>query len=144
MSAVVTIPPVKRGDNPAPSASPAAPAAVEFRYTQTDGFPALLQQLGASLLITTYQANKLLVARAAGSGLSMLVRTFDRPMGVAADGRRMALGTRAGVWLLRNARDGAPRVEPAGQHDACSLPRSCHMTGDIGVHELAWAGATSC
>src|SRR3954452_6008287 len=94
MSAVVTIPPVKRGDNPAPSASPAAPAAVEFRYTQTDGFPALLQQLGASLLITTYQANKLLVARAAGAGLSMLVRTFDRPMGLAADGGRLAIRRR--------------------------------------------------
>ena len=123
-----------------PSASPAAPAAVEFRYTQTDSFVALLQQLGASLLVSTYQANKLLVARAAGGGLSMLVRTFDRPMGLAVDGRRLALGTRNQVWFLRNAPDIAPRVEPAGQHDACFLPRSCHVTGDIGVHELAWAG----
>jgi uncharacterized protein (TIGR03032 family) len=32
------------------------------------------------------------------------------------------------------------RVEPAGRHDACYLPRSCHVTGDIGVHEMAWAG----
>src|SRR3954453_512354 len=139
MSAVVTIPPAKRGDNPAPSASPAAPAAVEFRYTQTDGFPALLQQLGASLLITTYQANKLLVARAAGAGLSMLVRTFDRPMGLAADGGRLAGGTRKEGWSLRNAPDIARQVEPAGQHDACYVPRSCHVTGDIGVHEVAWA-----
>ena len=90
--------------------------------------------------MSTYQANKLLVARAAGGGLSTLVRTFDRPMGLAADGRRLALGTRDQVWFLRNAPDIAPRVEPAGQHDACFLPRSCHVTGDIGVHELAWAG----
>jgi uncharacterized protein (TIGR03032 family) len=115
-------------------------AAVPFHYTQTEGFVALLRELGASLLVSTYQANKLLVARAAGNGLSMLVRTFDRPMGVAADERRLALGTRAEVWLLRNAPDVAPRVEPAGHHDACYLPRSCHVTGDIGVHELAWAG----
>jgi uncharacterized protein (TIGR03032 family) len=39
---------------------------------------------------------------------------------------------------LRNAGDIAPRVEPAGRHDACFVPRSCHVTGDIGVHELAW------
>ena len=51
----------------------------------------------------------------------------------------MALGTRDGVWFLRNAPDIAPRVEPAGLHDACYLPRSCHVTGDIRVHELAWA-----
>jgi uncharacterized protein (TIGR03032 family) len=117
-----------------------AAAAVEFRYTQTDSFPALLKQLAASLLVTTYQANKMLVARASGSGLSLLVRTFERPMGLAIDGRRLALGTRNQVWILRNAPDIAPRIEPAGHHDACFLPRSSHVTGDIGVHELAWVG----
>jgi uncharacterized protein (TIGR03032 family) len=116
------------------------PAAVPFHYTQTDAFPTLLRQLGASLLISTYQANKLLVARAAGSGLSMLVRTFDKPMGLAVDGPRLALGARKEVWFLRNASDIAPRIEPAGQHDACFLPRSSHVTGDIGIHEIAWAG----
>lgn len=140
MSALVNMPPVQREHKPASSAPPAAPAAVEFRYTQTDDFAALLQQLRASLVITTYQANKLLVARAAGAGLSMLVRTFDRPMGLAVDAHRIALGTRDRVWFLRNAPDIAPRVEPAGQHDACFVPRSCHVTGDVGVHELAWAG----
>jgi len=130
---------------------PPAPAAVEFHYTQTDSFPALLHQLGASLVISTYQANKLLVARASrhvaqlgkgteALGLSTLVRTFERPMGLAVRDGRLALGTRTQVWMLRNAPDIAPRVEPAGQHDACFLPRSCHVTGDIGVHELAWVG----
>ena len=140
MSAISVKSPVKPGANLPPSASPAAPAAVEFRYTQTDGFAALLQQLGASLLISTYQANKLLVARAAGAGLSMLVRTFDRPMGLAVEAQRLTIGARNQIWFLRNASDIAPRVEPAGLHDACYLPRSCHVTGDIGVHELAWAG----
>src|SRR5579864_7077340 len=116
----------------------APPAAVEFHYQQTDNFAALLRQLHMSLLVTTYQANKLLVVRAAQGGLSALVRTFERPMGLAVDGRRMALGTRDQIWFLRNAPDIAPRVEPAGLHDACYLPRSSHVTGDIGVHEMAW------
>jgi uncharacterized protein (TIGR03032 family) len=118
----------------------APPGPVEFRYTQTEGFVALLHELGASLLVSTYQANKLLAVRASGNGLSTLVRTFDRPMGIAPDGRRLALGTRGQVWFFRDAPDIAPRVEPAGKHDACFLPRSCHVTGDVGVHELAWAG----
>jgi uncharacterized protein (TIGR03032 family) len=117
-----------------------APAPVEFRYTQTKGFVAALGGLGSSLLVSTYQANKLLVVRAAGAGLSTLVRTFDRPMGLAVDGPRLAVGTRGQVWVYRNAPDIAPRVEPAGQHDACYLPRTSHVTGDIGVHEIAWAG----
>jgi uncharacterized protein (TIGR03032 family) len=118
---------------------PAAPAPVEFRYTQTDSVPAVLGELGASLVITTYQANKLLVARATGAGLSMLVRTFDRPMGLAIRDSRMALGCRNEVWEFRNAPAIAPRVEPAGRHDACFVPRTSHVTGDICVHELAWA-----
>src|SRR5438552_3917715 len=83
-----------------PDAAPAPPQAVTFHCVQTNSFVALLQQLGASLLVTTYQANKLLVVRAAGGGLSTLFRTFDRPMGLDADGRRLALGTRTQVWLL--------------------------------------------
>jgi uncharacterized protein (TIGR03032 family) len=129
---------VKRDD--AASAPPAASAGVEFHYTQTEAFVELLHRLGASLLVSTYQANKLLAIRASGGGLSTLVRTFDKPMGLAVDGGRLALGTRKEVWLLRNAPDIAPRVEPAGQHDACFLPRSSHVTGDIGIHEIAWAG----
>ena len=127
------------GDSPAPGA-PATPTAAEFRYTQTDGFAELVRRLGASLLVSTYEANKVLAVRAAVAGVSTLVRTFDRPMGLAVREGRVAVGTRDGVWFLRNAPDIAPRVEPAGLHDACFLPRSCHVTGDIGVHELAWAG----
>src|SRR5436853_7555182 len=124
MSSVCTLPrPEPSRDGP-PAAPEAAATAVEFHYTQTDSFVALLHQLGASLLVSTYQANQLLVVRAAGGGLSPLVRTFDRPMGLAADPRRLALGTRNEIWLLRNAPDIAARIEPAGRHDACYLPRS--------------------
>jgi uncharacterized protein (TIGR03032 family) len=119
---------------------PQRPAPVEFRYTQTESFVALLHQLGASLLVSTYQANKLLAVRATGDGLSTLVRTFDKPMGLAVDGSRLALGTRKEVWFLRNAPDIAPRIEPAGRHDACYLPRASHVTGDIGIHEMAFGG----
>jgi uncharacterized protein (TIGR03032 family) len=112
--------------------------AVEFHYQHTDNFASLLGQLSVSLLVTTYQANKLLLVRAVAGGLSTLVRHFDKPMGLAADCRRIALGTRDQIWNLQNAPDIAPRIEPAGLHDACYLPRSSHVTGDIGVHEMAW------
>jgi uncharacterized protein (TIGR03032 family) len=118
---------------------PAPPAPVEFHYSQSDSFVTLLRELGASLLVSTYQANKLLAVRASGQGLSTLVRTFDKPMGLAVKDSRLALGTRKEVWLLRNAPDIAPQIEPAGMHDACFLPRSSHVTGDIGIHEIAWA-----
>jgi uncharacterized protein (TIGR03032 family) len=117
-----------------------APAAVAFNFSQSDSFAPLLRQLDLSLLVTTYQANKLLVLREQRGGLSILVRTFDRPMGVAVDRTRIALGTRDQVWQFRDAPDVAPQVDPPGTHDACFLPRASHVTGDIGVHEVCFGG----
>lgn len=116
------------------------PQPVAFRYVQTPSMVPLLAELHAALVISTYQANKLLVARVQGTGLSTLVRTFDRPMGLVVDADRLIVGTRQQIWILRNAADIAAQVEPVGQHDACYLPRYCHVTGDIGVHELAHVG----
>src|SRR6516164_7220669 len=101
MSMVCTQSPQELSRDLSRAAPEAAPTAVAFHYMQTDNFVALLHQLGASLLVSTYQANKLLVVRAAGNGLSTLVRTFDQPMGLAADARGMTIGTRTQVWTLR-------------------------------------------
>lgn len=132
--------PVKPASVGAPGTAPTTTTAVEFHYTQTDSFADVLRQLDASLVITTYQANKLLVVRVAGPGLSTLVRTFERPMGLAVGSDRLVLGCRDQIWEFRSAPAIAPQVEPAGQHDACFLPRTSHVTGDIGVHEIAFAG----
>src|SRR3954467_14714103 len=101
-----------------------APQPVAFNYTQSDTFAPLLKQLGVSLMVTTYQANKLLVLREQLGGLSILVRSFERPMGMAVDAKRIALGTRDAVWHFRNAPDIAPQVEPVGTHDGCFIPRA--------------------
>ena len=34
--------------------------------------------------------------------------------------------------------DVARRLEPAGTHDACFLPRSSHFTGNVQIHEMAY------
>src|SRR5262245_47492770 len=78
------------------------PAPVAFHYKQSDSFVELLHRLGVTLLVSTYQANKLLAVRASGQGLSTLVRTFDKPMGLAVDRSRLVIGTRKEVWFLRN------------------------------------------
>jgi hypothetical protein len=64
-----------------------------------------------------------------------LWRNNPRPIGLAADARRLALGTRDQVWTFRNAPDIALQIEPIGQHNACYLPRTSHVTGDIAIHE---------
>ena len=103
---------VQAGTVASSSPTPPVPEPVAFNFTQSESFAPLLKQLGVSLLVTTYQANKLLVLREQSGGLSILVRSFERPMGLAVDARRIALGTRDQVWQFRNAPDLAPQVEP--------------------------------
>src|SRR5262249_14792732 len=116
------------------------PTSTPLVFHQSESFAGVLRELRASLWVTTYQAQQLLVMRAVGNGVSMLVRTFDKPMGLAVDARRMVLGTRDRGWLFRNAPDIATRPETPSPFDACYLPRSCPVTGDIAGHELCWAG----
>ena len=109
-----------------------------FRYIHSTGFPAILERLNASLMVSTYQLGKLAVFRARHEKLTMLLRTFDKAMGLATDGDRLAIGTKNSIWFLRNDPATAADLDPPGRHDACYLPRSCHVTGDIAVHEMAW------
>ncbi len=109
-----------------------------LRAVHTPSFPALLRQLDASLLVTTYQAGKLVMVREEGDHLNTHFRVFQAPMGMALDGDRLAIGTTIGVWEYVNVPAVAARLDPPGRHDACFLPRSSHITGNIQVHEMAW------
>jgi uncharacterized protein (TIGR03032 family) len=53
-------------------------------------------------------------------------------------GAKLAIGTTTQVWEFRDNRDVARRLEPAGAHDACFLPRSSHVTGNVLIHEMAY------
>jgi uncharacterized protein (TIGR03032 family) len=106
----------------------------------TTSFPPILEQLGISLLVSTYQAGKLIVVRADGPTLNTHFRAMDKPMGMSLDSGRLAIGTTMQVWEFRNVPAVARKLEPAGKHDACYLPSRSHVTGDIDIHEMAWAG----
>ncbi len=132
----------------ATSASPAGPtldaadskieAPAPLRAVHTTNFPALLRQLGTSLLVTTYQAGKLVVVRDEGNHVNTHFRTFQAPMGMASSGDKLALGTKMQVWQYVDVPAVTAKLEPPGRHDACFLPRGSHVTGNIQIHEMAW------
>ena len=109
-----------------------------LRAVHTPNFPGLLRRLGASLLVTTYQAGKLVLVRDEGDHLNTHFRTFQAPMGLALDGGRLAVGTTIQVWEYVDVPAVTAKLEPPGRHDACFLPRASHVTGNIQVHEMAW------
>jgi uncharacterized protein (TIGR03032 family) len=104
----------------------------------SQNFPGLLEQLGGSLLITTYQAGKLIIARNDGGQLNTHFRFYPKPMGMALTPTHLAIGTAREVWYHRNMPDVGRKLEPPGKHDACYLPRNIHVTGDIDIHEMGW------
>jgi uncharacterized protein (TIGR03032 family) len=114
----------------------------EVRYEHSRGLAQVLEGLNASLLVSTYQAGKLVVIGAHRERLALSFHNFDRPMGLAIDrpADTMAVATRNRVWFLRNARDVAPQLEPAGARKACFLARSAQVTGEVQAHEMAWSG----
>lgn len=118
--------------------SPPTPAA-DIRCVNTASFPALLQQLGISLAVTTYQAGKLILLRTVDGKLNAHFRNFQMPMGLAANRRRLVLGSKLHVWEFRNQPEVGRKMQPPGKYDACYLPRRSHVTGDIRIHEIAFA-----
>lgn len=134
-----------------PGSAPASPASESdsqpnepdpepLRSVHTVSFPRILQQLGLSLLVTTYQAGRLVVLRADENVLNTHFRSFSKPMGLAVQGNRMAIGTATEICEYHNMPAVAQKLEPVGKHDACFLPRVAHNTGDVQIHEMAWVG----
>jgi uncharacterized protein (TIGR03032 family) len=121
----------------AESTSPSAES--PFHAVHSPGLPDLLKSAGISLLVTTYQANRLMSVREAEGKIWTLLRDFDRPMGLAIRGdRQFALGTRKQIWDFRNVPRLTRGLDPTGYADACYLPRQSLVTGDILGHEMAW------
>src|SRR5262249_30989666 len=91
----------------------------EVRYEHSRNFPAVLDHLGASLLVSTYQAGKLFVVGARQGELALAFHNLEKAMGIAVRRDRIAVGTRNQIWSLRAAPDIASRLQPSGRYDGC-------------------------
>lgn len=116
-----------------------------LRSVHTNTFTQILDELGASVLVTTFQAGKLVVLRSDGGVLNTHFRDLAKPMGLAIDGGRLAIGCNVDIWEFHNVPAVCPRLDisedypsSVATHDACFLPRKSHCTGDIQIHEMAW------
>jgi uncharacterized protein (TIGR03032 family) len=104
----------------------------------TSNFPDILRELGGCLILSTYQAGKLVILRPDGNTINTHFRTFNRPMGMAADRQRLMLGALMEIVEFRNMPDVAKRMHDPPRHDAVYMARRGHITGHIDIHEMAW------
>ena len=129
-----------RGESEVKSAAPMR--RIEYEYSRS--LVGILQHHRISLLVTTYQAGKLVVigTREDSPELLLYYRNLTSPMGVAVrpETDSLAVATETQIWQFGNKRELAARLDPPGTHDACYLPRRAIYTGPIDAHEIAWCG----
>ena len=114
-----------------------------LRSVHTSNLPEILEALGISVLVSTYQAGRLVMLRGQGDVLNTHFRLFDKPMGLAVEPHRIAVGAGTSIWEFHNLPAVCSKIdekdtESTAKHDACYLPRTTHWTGDIQIHEMAW------
>ncbi|MEZ5484047.1 MAG: TIGR03032 family protein [Lysobacteraceae bacterium] len=133
----VSTSPVRAAPPPAQTVSPEVLR--QLASTHSASFAEVLRRGGCSLAISTYQAGKLVLARMENDRVNTAFKTLPKPMGIAVDSGRMAVGTAQDVLFLQQSQAPAPA---AGQlpSDARFLPRGSHVTGNIDIHEMAWVG----
>jgi uncharacterized protein (TIGR03032 family) len=98
-------------------------------------FPDWLARQRLSLAVTTYQTGKLLLIGTNPEGrLAVFERTFNRCMGLWADGQTLWLTSLYQVWRFENVL--APGALHEG-HDRLYVPRVGYTTGDLDIHDIA-------
>ncbi|NEP09403.1 MAG: TIGR03032 family protein [Symploca sp. SIO2C1] len=97
-------------------------------------FTSWLAEQWASITFTTYQAGKVFFIGLQQSGkLSVFERTFERCMGLYAQGSTLYMSTLYQLWRLENA------LQPGQVHngyDAVYVPQVGYITGDLDVHDV--------
>lgn len=122
---------------PRPETVP-VPVPVPVQYEYSTNLPALLEQLDLSLVVSTYQAGKLITIGSHQGQLVFGFAAFPQVMGVCRTPSGLAIGSRETVWTLPASREIAPALEPIGQHDMGFLTRQAHCTGPLLGHDLAY------
>ena len=94
-----------------------------------------LAEQQVSLAFTTYQTGKLfLLGRHPEGRLAVFERTFNRAMGLWADGQTLWLSTLYQLWRFENLlRPG----ELYQGHDRLYVPKVANTTGDLDIHDVA-------
>jgi uncharacterized protein (TIGR03032 family) len=132
---------VKKGKKESKAAeAPAEKKEPVVGFVHSPGLLELFRQLKISLLVSTYQAQRVLLFTAGPQKLSMLMRTFERPTGLSYDGNRLALCSKRQIWVFEQTFNLRSPEGEGVPNDVTFVPRKSYVTGDISAHEIAWIG----
>jgi uncharacterized protein (TIGR03032 family) len=109
-----------------------------FSSVYTDSLVSLLAQLGATLAISTYKSGHVILSSELEGKLNTTFQRFNRPMGLASLGPKLAIGTLDSIRSYDNQPGLSKSIKPKTFFDAVYAPRNTIYTGDIAIHEMAY------
>lgn len=106
--------------------------------THTPSFPAVLAEIGHSLVISGYQANKLILLSATDGELAVEAHPFDKPMGIAVGENRLGIATKGMIKEFVRGSIPQSRIDPLTPSDAYYVPLKDSHTGRADIHEMSY------
>ena len=111
-----------------------------FSLSYSPQFPELLNRLNSSLVLSTFQAGKLIfISPKDDNSLIQLPRNFDKPMGFSFDESfsRLALACKEEIIIFRSSVELATHYPKSpGTYDTLYMPRATYHAGGLDVHDL--------
>lgn len=115
------------------SATPST-SAPSLEITASRQFTSWLAEQNLSLAFTTYQAGKVFFIGLQPNGqLSVFERTFERCMGLYAEGSTLYMSSLYQLWRFENALSAG---EVHNGYDGVYVPQVGYITGDLDVHDV--------
>jgi hypothetical protein len=117
-----------------PNSATPSTSAPSLEITASRQFASWLAEQNLSLAFTTYQAGKVFFIGLQPNGqLSVFERTFERCMGLYAEGSTLYMSSLYQLWRFENALS-AGQVHSG--YDAVYVPQVGYITGDLDVHDV--------
>lgn len=107
---------------------------IDFSYP--DSLVELLSKMKVTIVMSTYQAGKIMLIGAKEGKFDIRYKEFPRPMGMVWEKGKFFAGLGHGIWQFSNYTGVAEILEPKETFDACYLPQNIHFTADIDIHEM--------
>ncbi|MFV0478085.1 MAG: TIGR03032 family protein [Parahaliea sp.] len=104
----------------------------------TSNLVTLLSSANISLLLSSPAANSFYLICSRAGELVQCSLGIDQPRAVAAANGRIALAAGNEIYELFSVPAALAMLDPSGGYDACFITHKRHITGRMGIQDMAW------
>ena len=112
---------------------------LDYKINYSEEFARLLSSTQSTLAVSVYQAGKILLFEAEGDHLKLRPISYQKPMGICAEGDKLAIATLNELHLYRNEPGLSSRLSnEKKQYEHLYFPRKTFHCGELDLHDIAY------